>query len=83
MIDLTRTWSCPLKSLTLRLSDRVSLGDSFVANIIDSHHATLNHLAILNCTLSKESVERICIQCTELERFALSIPAKDSVSSAT
>ncbi|OJT04176.1 hypothetical protein TRAPUB_5128 [Trametes pubescens] len=82
MINLTRTWSCPLKSLTLRLSDRVSLGDAFVMNIIDSHHATLNHLAILNCTLSKESVEKICIQCTELERFALSIPAKDSYAFA-
>ncbi|KAI0827434.1 hypothetical protein BC628DRAFT_1535488 [Trametes gibbosa] len=78
MIDLTRTWSCPLKSLTLRLSDRITLSDFVVANLVDSHYATLTHLAILNCSLSKESVAKICRKCTGLERFALSIPAKDS-----
>ncbi|KAH9854614.1 hypothetical protein C2E23DRAFT_817214 [Lenzites betulinus] len=78
MINLTRAWSCPLKSLTLRLSDRITLSDSVIVNLVDSHHATLNHLAILNCTLTKESVARICGKCADLERFALSIPAKDS-----
>ncbi|KAI0772780.1 hypothetical protein BD413DRAFT_473522 [Trametes elegans] len=78
VVDLTRTWSCPLKSLTLRLSDRVTLSDAFIANVVDVHHATLTHLALLNCSLSKDSVARICRACTELERFALSLPAKDA-----
>ncbi|KAI0356948.1 hypothetical protein OH77DRAFT_1495200 [Trametes cingulata] len=78
MINLTRTWSCPLKSLTLRLSDKIAVADSFITNLVDSHHATLRHLAILNCTLTTDSVAKICRKCTELERFALSFPAKDS-----
>ncbi|KAI9056392.1 hypothetical protein FKP32DRAFT_1599115 [Trametes sanguinea] len=82
MIDLTRTWSCPLKSLTLRLSDKVELGDAFVRNVVDSHHATLVHLALLNCKVTRENVKRICRKCTELERVALSIPDKDSMSFA-
>ncbi|KAI0643772.1 hypothetical protein C8Q79DRAFT_1002362 [Trametes meyenii] len=82
MLNLTRTWSCPLKSLSLRLSDRITLADPFITNLIDSHHATLNHLALLNVSLSKETVTKICRKCTELERFALSLPAKDSLSFA-
>ncbi|CDO72104.1 hypothetical protein BN946_scf184962.g47 [Trametes cinnabarina] len=82
MIDLTRTWSCPLKSLTLRLSDKLALGDAFVKNIVDSHYATLVHLALLNCALSKENVTTICRKCTELERIALSIPGKDAFALA-
>ncbi|KAI0672343.1 hypothetical protein C8Q78DRAFT_1026491 [Trametes maxima] len=82
MLNLTRTWSCPLKSLSLRLSDRITLADSFITSLIDSHHATLNHLALLNVTLSKDAVAKICRKCTELERFALSLPAKDSLSFA-
>ncbi|KAI8989173.1 hypothetical protein BD414DRAFT_536472 [Trametes punicea] len=82
MLDLTRTWSCPLKSLTLRLSDRVTLGDAFVRNFVNSHHATLVHLALLNCGLSKDNVTKICRKCTELERLALSIPGRDSMAFA-
>ncbi|KAH9903462.1 hypothetical protein C8Q73DRAFT_799537 [Cubamyces lactineus] len=77
MIDLTRTWSCPLKSLTLRLSDRVALGDGFVRDVVDAHHATLTHLALLNCALTKANVARVFRECTELERVVLSIPDKD------
>ncbi|KAI0372450.1 hypothetical protein BV20DRAFT_1062018 [Pilatotrama ljubarskyi] len=78
MIDLTRTWSCPLKSLTLRLSDKIALADSFVTNLVDSHHATLSHLVILNCTLTDQSILKICQDCTELERIALSLTSKNS-----
>ncbi|KAI0664068.1 hypothetical protein C8Q70DRAFT_905338 [Cubamyces menziesii] len=82
MIDLTRTWSCPLKSLTLRVTDRATSSDVFIRDVVDAHHATLTHLALLNCALTRENVTRILRKCTELERVVLSIPDKDVLAFA-
>ncbi|OBZ76497.1 hypothetical protein A0H81_03167 [Grifola frondosa] len=77
IIALTRSWSCSLKSLTLRLSDKLLLGDAFIKDVLDVHHATLTHLALLNCGLSLEGIRLICSRCTSLQRFAVSVPTKE------
>ncbi|KAI0717881.1 hypothetical protein C8T65DRAFT_640254 [Cerioporus squamosus] len=77
-MNLTKMWSCPLKSLSLKLSDKVTLGDPFVKNLVESHHATLVHLSLRNCNLSKESTKLICKKCTELETLKLALSVKDT-----
>ena len=79
MVNLTRTWSCPLKSVSLKMSDKITLGDGFVGNLVQSHGATLAHLSLRNCALSKESTTLICRKCVELETLKLSVPSKDMV----
>ncbi|RPD61711.1 hypothetical protein L226DRAFT_506817 [Lentinus tigrinus ALCF2SS1-7] len=76
-INLTKMWSSPLKSLSLKLSDKVTLGDPFVKNLVEAHHATLTHLSLRNCLLSKESTTLICKKCTELETLKLTLSVKD------
>ncbi|TFK84998.1 hypothetical protein K466DRAFT_495592 [Polyporus arcularius HHB13444] len=78
LINLTKMWSCPLKSLSLKLSDKVALADPFVKNLVEAHHATLVHLSLRNCTLSKESTKLICKKCTELETLKLALSAKET-----
>lgn len=80
IIALTRSWSCPLSSITLKLSDKLPVGDSFIQELLDAHEATLTHVALLNCALPLESVRSICTRCADLERIAISIPIKDIVS---
>ncbi|KAI0922795.1 hypothetical protein AcW1_002643 [Taiwanofungus camphoratus] len=76
LVTLTRSWSCPLTSITLKLSEKLLVGDAFIKDVLDAHGATLMHLAFLNCALSLDSVRLICKRCKELERFAVSIPTK-------
>ncbi|GBE89803.1 hypothetical protein SCP_1701280 [Sparassis crispa] len=77
VITLTRTWSCPLTSITLKLSDKLVVGDSFIKDLLNAHEATLTHVAFLNCQLSLDAVRMICARCSEMERFAVGIPAKE------
>ncbi|KAH9947752.1 hypothetical protein B0H21DRAFT_691376 [Amylocystis lapponica] len=77
IIALTRSWSCPLRSITLRLSDKLLIGDVFIKDLLDAHATTLTHIALLNCALSLEGVRMMSKRCAELERFAISIPTKD------
>ncbi|TBU25413.1 hypothetical protein BD311DRAFT_669671 [Dichomitus squalens] len=77
IVNLTRTWSCPLKSISFKISDKITLGDGFIGNIVQSHGATLAHLSLRNCVLSKESTALICRRCVELETLKLSLPGKD------
>jgi len=77
IIALTRSWSCPLRSITLKLSEKLVVADAFVREILDAHHATLTHVALLNCGISIEGVRAICSRCHDLERLALSLPVKE------
>ena len=80
MINLTRMWSCPIKSLSLKLSEKITLSDAFVDNLVSTHRVTLAHLSLRNLALSKESALKICKECTELETLKLGLSAKDTVS---
>lgn len=78
-IRQTRIWSAPLRSITLRLTDKLVIADGFIDELLNAHDATLTHIALLNCSLSLESVRKICRRCAELERFAVCIPVRDIV----
>lgn len=80
VVNMTRMWSCPIKSISLKLSDKIILQDAFVSNLVASYHASLTHLTLRNLALSAEGVTRICRDCTELESLKLSVPAKGMVS---
>ncbi|KZT63479.1 hypothetical protein DAEQUDRAFT_747827 [Daedalea quercina L-15889] len=75
LIQQTRMWSSPLRSITLKLTDKLLIADSFIHQLLDSH-------TLLNCSLSLDSIRNICRRCPELERFAVSIPVKDIYSFA-
>ena len=79
MVNLTRSWSSPLRSLSFKISEKIVLGDAFVSNIVNSHRLTLVHLSLRNCSLSKESMSLVCRRCVELETLKLSLPGKDMV----
>ncbi|TFY63856.1 hypothetical protein EVJ58_g2997 [Rhodofomes roseus] len=81
-IQKTRMWSAPLRSITLRLTEKLVIADGFIDELLNAHDATLTHIALLNCSLSLESVRKICRRCAELERFAVSIPIRDIYSFA-
>ena len=77
LIQQTRLWGTSLRSITLKVTETLVIPESFVNDIVRVHKATLTHLALLNCTLKVESIRHLCIRCKELERFAISIPAKN------
>ncbi|KAH9927980.1 uncharacterized protein BXZ73DRAFT_48619 [Epithele typhae] len=77
MINMTRTWSCPLKSIAFKLPDKIVLADVVVNNLVSSHRATLTHLALRNLSLSREGAFEVFRECTELETIKLSLPNKD------
>ncbi|EMD36881.1 hypothetical protein CERSUDRAFT_95154 [Gelatoporia subvermispora B] len=77
IIFLTRQWSCPLRSITLKLSEKLVVADTFIRDILDAHEATLTHVALLNCGISVEGVRLICARCNDLERLAVGIPVKE------
>ncbi|KAI0752686.1 hypothetical protein C8Q80DRAFT_1095778 [Daedaleopsis nitida] len=77
ILNYTRMWSCPLKSLSLKLSEKITLGDHFVQSLVNGHKATLTHLALRNCTLSRESTMLVCRKCRELETLKLNVPVKE------
>jgi len=82
MITLIRSWSSPLTSITLKLSDKITVDNSFIQELLDAHDASLTHIAMFNCGLTLESVRSICTRCTDLERIAVGIPVKDIYSFA-
>jgi len=80
LIQQTRIWSCALRSITLKLTDKLLVEDGFIDELLNTHETTLTHIALLNCSLSLDSVRKICRRCSELERFAVSIPVRDIYS---
>ena len=77
LIQQTRIWGTSLRSITLKVTEKLVVSDGFINGLVRAHKGTLTHLALLNCTLPLESVQHICTRCTKLERFAVGIPAKD------
>ena len=68
----------PQESEVLVRARRVG-ASGFVGNLVQSHGATLAHLSLRNCVLSKKSTTLICRKCVELETLKLSVPSKDMV----
>ncbi|EKM57109.1 uncharacterized protein PHACADRAFT_92045 [Phanerochaete carnosa HHB-10118-sp] len=83
MIALTKAWGCPLASITLRLSDKVSLSHSFVVELLNAHGTTLEHVALINVEPAWESVRAIAMKAKRLDRLKMHIPIKDVVIFST
>ncbi|PCH36878.1 hypothetical protein WOLCODRAFT_127783 [Wolfiporia cocos MD-104 SS10] len=73
-IDITRSWSCKLTSVVFKLPEKWLIGEEFVEMLVDAHGSNLTRIALLNCVISSESIERICKRCARLEYLAISIP---------
>jgi hypothetical protein len=72
--------TCPLTSLTFKLSERMVVGDIFMTQIVNDHAETLTRLNAVNVSLTDESLEHVCMRCSNLEQLAVVIPMKDLVS---
>ncbi|KAJ3518495.1 hypothetical protein NM688_g9431 [Phlebia brevispora] len=77
IITATRSWSCPLQSITLRLSDRWPIHRSFIQDLVNAHGTTLKHIAMLDSELEMDSIRLITSRCTVLEGLAIYVPKKD------
>ena len=79
IISSTRSWSCPLESITLRLSEKFTIPHPFIHEVINAHGASLRQLAMLDCDLGIDSIWLIASRCTSLERLAVYVPKKNVV----
>jgi len=71
---LTPFEACPLKSLTLRLSDRTYLPDPFIYFVVKHYCTTLVRFNALNATIRYDSMDRLCQHCLVLEQIAVVFP---------
>ncbi|EPQ51742.1 hypothetical protein GLOTRDRAFT_140750 [Gloeophyllum trabeum ATCC 11539] len=77
LFQKTAEWSCPLASVTLRLSERLAVADGFVQALLDAHAGTLRSLFFVGCRLGPDALRRVCERCEELERLGVGVPGKD------
>ncbi|TFK52940.1 hypothetical protein OE88DRAFT_1711773 [Heliocybe sulcata] len=77
LFQKTAEWSCPLSSVTLKLSERTLVSDNFVKTLLDAHESTLRNLFFVRCRLSLESLRTICERCGELEKLGVGVPVKE------
>ena len=76
----TDSWPCPLQSIIFKLHDRRTVGGNFLEELITGHGDTLKSLSSLNCDMYPDTLRRIAEFCPRLEKPAVNIPSKDSVS---
>lgn len=79
LISLTRSWLCPLGSITFRLSEKTPIPHSFIHDIVDAHGASLRQLAMFDCEVDPTSIWLIASRCPSLERLAVYVPKKNLV----
>ena len=73
---MIKTWTTPLTSLTLKMSERLVLGDTFVMDLIDTHGKTLEALKLINCSVSLECLMKVCKSCKNLRVLGVTIPPR-------
>ena len=79
IVSTTRSWACPLESITLRLADRWPVPDIFIHDLLYAHKLTLKQIALFDCDISIESVRDIAAQCKSLQKLAIYVPKKEIV----
>lgn len=75
----SRSWACPLSSIILRLSDKVTLSRSLLKDLLDGHSHTLKGLYLINCDLEPDGVKSVASRCKRLERLAIKITGNNTV----
>lgn len=69
-----------ISSFTIKLSERkITIVPSFINRLIEVYGIYLKKLAFLDCSLENESIKKICKECPQLERLAVSIPIREAV----
>ncbi|KAI0342514.1 hypothetical protein BDW22DRAFT_1357892 [Trametopsis cervina] len=82
MIRKTRTWSCRLLSIMLRLSDKTLLPNSVIKELLSAHGKTLTAIGLVSCDVDVTGLRLIAKRCDKLERLAVKIPAKEVIAFA-
>ncbi|KAI0767457.1 hypothetical protein C8Q74DRAFT_1280534 [Fomes fomentarius] len=77
MLMFMRSWACPLKSFSLKLSEKIALSESFIKDLVKTHRKTLVHLSLRNCGLAHDSTKLIFSKCNLLETAKLTVPTKE------
>ncbi|KAL5497720.1 hypothetical protein ACEPAH_2651 [Sanghuangporus vaninii] len=77
IIAHTKACAASLMSLTLQLSDKLTLQQSTIEDIVNAHADTLTSLRFVKCGISMSSLRLICRRCKKLERLAIHIPMKE------
>ncbi|KAF8518657.1 hypothetical protein BU17DRAFT_48405 [Hysterangium stoloniferum] len=73
---LTPFEACPLKSLTLRFSERTHLPDSFICLVIKHYSSMLVRFNALNATIGSEIMDGLMQHCIRLEQLAVVLPTE-------
>ncbi|KAJ2919726.1 hypothetical protein MD484_g699, partial [Candolleomyces efflorescens] len=70
-----------ISSFTIKLSERkITIVPSFINRLIEVYGVYLKKLAFLDCSLENDSIKKICKECPQLERLAISIPIREAYS---
>ena len=83
MLELSQSWSCPLSSFSLKLSEKTTLSHAFIKDFIKTHRETLVHLSFRNCALTQDSTMLMFRKCKALETLRMGVPVKEIVSHLT
>ncbi|KDQ56702.1 hypothetical protein JAAARDRAFT_179330 [Jaapia argillacea MUCL 33604] len=67
----------PLSHLTLKLSDKLILADSFIDGLVERHGMRLKTLSLVGCVVGTESVMRIMRGCRGLDVLGITVPVKE------
>lgn len=70
----------PLRSLSLRMAQRLVVSDPFIDSLARAYAPTLNRLALYNCTAANSAFGSVAKNCRQLERLEVPVPIKDVVS---
>ncbi|EIN14542.1 hypothetical protein PUNSTDRAFT_80994 [Punctularia strigosozonata HHB-11173 SS5] len=72
-----KEWGCSLRSVQLKMSHQLQVGEPFLHEFLTAHGATLKQLAFINCGVTAESLRSICIHANTLEKLSIAVPVKD------
>jgi hypothetical protein len=74
-------YGSPLRSLSLRMAQRLLVGDPFIEALARAYAPTLSRLALYNCCAANSALGFVARTCRKLERLEVPVPTKDMVSS--
>lgn len=77
-----KSWASPLASLTLKMSERLVLGDEFVEDLLGTHGKSLEVIKFINCTVSLDCLVFVCKRAVKLRILGITIPPKDDFVSS-
>jgi hypothetical protein len=71
-----KSWATSLSHLTLKMSERLVLGDNFIEDVFKAHGKTLEVLQLINCSVSLDYLGTVCKNCRKLQVLGITIPPR-------